>query len=63
MVFSLKDIAKLYGTSKGTVENHVKILIKKKQFKKTSIGKYYNEVDLKKLSELLGFNLNGTFNK
>ncbi len=52
MPYSLDDIAKLYGHSKSTLKRH----IKKKKFKKSAPGKFYNDADVLTLSKLLQFN-------
>jgi len=56
MLYSVSDIALIYGTSVTTTHLHIKKLKEGKKFKKHSIGAKYNEKDIARLSELLGFN-------
>lgn len=53
MTFTYDEMAKLYGTSRTTFWRH----LKKHNFKRTSTGNYFNEVDAKKIAELLGFSI------
>jgi len=53
--FTIQDVANAYGVSKSTAQRHIKTLKIKKKFKKSAIGKFYNEIDLQNLSILLGF--------
>ena len=56
-VYSFIQICRYYGYGETITRQHINLLIEKKKFKKTSIGKAYNDKDLKALSELLGFEL------
>jgi len=53
--YSLKEIAKHYGCPHTTTWAHVQELKRKKKFKKTSPGQYYNERELSELEKLLEF--------
>ena len=55
--YSLKDISKMYGVGYSTAYKHIRKLKINNKFKKTAIGIYYNEIDLKNLSEQLGFSI------
>lgn len=55
MCYTIKNIADAYGVAESTLHSHISKLKKKRLFKKTSLGKFYNETDGKKLAELLGF--------
>lgn len=55
--YSAKDISLMYGASRTTCWRHIKSLVKSKKFKKTGVGRYYNENDIERLSDLLGFKL------
>lgn len=55
--WTLQEIADLHGYSAMQTSRHIAKLIKEKKFKKTGVGKYYNEKDTKKLGDLLGFEL------
>jgi len=55
MTFTLSEIAFMYGNSKRTTERHIKLLKDAGSFKKTGLGKYYNEPDVCMLAILMGF--------
>ena len=51
----MQDIANAAGVGVSTAHRYIAKLKAKNKFKKTSIGKFLNEKDGKKISELLGF--------
>lgn len=55
--FTYDDLARHYGTSRSTFYRHLNIQIKLNKFVKTSIGDSFNELDAKKISQLLGFTI------
>ena len=55
MSYTKKEIAKMYDHSYATTKRHIQLLEKQKKFKRTSIGRYYNDQDVKALGNLLGF--------
>jgi len=62
MCYSMQNIATAAGVSIATAHNHIAILKKKRLFKKTAIGKFLNDRDGKKLSELMGFDYDKLLN-
>lgn len=56
-VFSLEQVSILYERSLTTTWRHITKLEKKKLFKKTAMGRGYNDKDVRSLSELLHFSL------
>lgn len=60
--YTLQDVADKQGVSYPTAQRHVKKLTKQRKFKKTSVGKCFNDRDWKKLSQLLGFDLKNNSN-
>lgn len=56
-LYSLTQISTMYDASITTTWRHIHQLKKKKLFKKTAVGKYYNEKDVRLLSELMSFKL------
>ena len=54
-LFSIPDIAAFYGAADSTTSLHIKRLKDGKKFKKSSLGAKYNEADVAKLSQLMGF--------
>ena len=55
MSYKVQEIANAAGVAISTLHNYIAKLKKEKKFKKTAVGKIYNDTDGKKLAELIGF--------
>lgn len=53
--YTLQELADNWKVSERTVSNRIKELKKKRVFKKTALGKSYNDVDKDRLCKLLGY--------
>lgn len=63
--YTLQELATAYQVERTTMWRHIKKLTrrKKNRFKRTSIGRNFNEVDAARISKLLGFTLPEKKNK
>lgn len=55
MAYKLREIAACYNRSPRTTKRHIDELIQKGRFKKESMGKQFDQLELEKLQRLLRF--------